>query len=342
MALSNGDRISSQRLSDFAIKLWDKIKSTFATKTDVNAKVSKGGDTMTGGLNINTTSSESKVDLSTENGNQAIVRLCQPGNNTNRLTLDYQRNGVRGLWDNRINEYIVGIDNNNNVTFKGKADNSVKADTAKAVKGSSSESISYVTGDTHVIQLGYITIQTTYSSIELMVNHGFYGNQHYGSDLLHIFAHRPSSGGGAGNNNVAVTRTVLSAQDLYGQSRAYYALLDNANNRLYIYAEIKDNYGNGYGIWNVTPIGNNVDFNVAFAGNVSKRDLSEIPITGHVYHAMYAGSAINADNANNAVSAQKAVLADIAERSYSADRISNVSFTIEGSIPSSPIIIELW
>lgn len=33
MALSNGDRISSQRLSDFAIKLWAKLKDKFAPKS---------------------------------------------------------------------------------------------------------------------------------------------------------------------------------------------------------------------------------------------------------------------------------------------------------------------
>lgn len=126
MALSNGDRISSQRLSDFAIKLWDKIKSTFYRKPndgipksdldssvqssldkadsaiqDISGKVNKSGDTMTGNLEVKRV------------GNPSEVRTYNTAATTNsHFTIGYG-NGTdgaqRGLYDSVLGKWVFRI-----------------------------------------------------------------------------------------------------------------------------------------------------------------------------------------------------------------------------------------
>ena len=66
MALpSTTTNVTTRKLGATLSSLWSKIKSTFATKSDVNNKVSKSGDTMTGQLLNTSTGSAIKVSHGT-------------------------------------------------------------------------------------------------------------------------------------------------------------------------------------------------------------------------------------------------------------------------------------
>lgn len=88
------------------------------TKADDSAVVHKSGDeTITGAKTFTSTNG---VVIKATSGNSVVNVKKSNGTNNERLNLEYDSNGNRGVWDSAANKWIVKVDSSNAVTVDGK------------------------------------------------------------------------------------------------------------------------------------------------------------------------------------------------------------------------------
>lgn len=250
--------------------------------------VKKAGDTMTGSLNMRAPSGESSVK---------VFKGGSTGDDAQRMDLFFGEDGSRGLWDKTKGDIIDISDTD--AYFHGVADTSDWSGGANRLNLSEWSYIGAFDKDTstRILELGYLELKHTYQHIELLFTSGFYNNQHYSSDLIHIFADNATS------YNVAVGRTMLM-QKGDGRNRTFYALLDGDKSKLYLYVHLGAGDFNGYGRWNVSVLGSNVGGNKndcvwtpTWATEIPKGDaMAEVPITGSVNKSSTSDLATTATN----------------------------------------------
>ena len=105
----------------------------------------------------------------------------------------------------------------------------------------------YVTNDTHIMKLGYFSCTGSYDQCTILVTSSFWGNQHGSCDLIYL---RQSNNVNSGS---PIIKASISRIEIQG-SRTFYAVEDNANQRIYLYVYVTG--GNSYGDWQVTTLQN--------------------------------------------------------------------------------------
>ena len=103
----------------------------------------------------------------------------------------------------------------------------------------------YVTNDTHILKLGYVTCNDNYGSTVLLISSTFWGAQHGSTDIIHIYNHRYTDGTDVG------VKANLGRIRVSG-SREFYYITDTTNKRVYLYAKVTG--GNSYGLWNISTL----------------------------------------------------------------------------------------
>lgn len=100
----------------------------------------------------------------------------------------------------------------------------------------------YVTNDTHIMQLGYMTCSSTYDSLTLQFQSAFGGNQHGSSDIIWLCQDLNTNGAQA--VQVSACRLKIG---YHGNNRIFYYKIDSTNKRVYLYVYVTG--GNSYGRW---------------------------------------------------------------------------------------------
>ena len=136
----------------------------------------------------------------------------------------------------------------------------------------------YVTNDTHILKLGYVTCNGSYGSTVLLVSSTFYGAQHGSTDIIHIYNHLIGD----------VVKTNLGRIRVSG-SRDFYYTIDATNKRVYLYAKVTG--GNSYGTWNISTLQiENVSWSTVLQTNQTLKDAITVPepnaLTGHEHTCM--------------------------------------------------------
>ena len=106
------------------------------------------------------------------------------------------------------------------------------------LRGDARENVMYVTNDTHFMQFGYFALTGSFSSVTLLLQSGFYGDQHSSSDIIVI----------SGNNASVSPAYTISKVCLGGKTNRVFKY-KVVNNKIYLYGYITQ--GNSYGLWNV-------------------------------------------------------------------------------------------
>ena len=105
----------------------------------------------------------------------------------------------------------------------------------------------YVSGDTHIMLIAEIGIDTTYSTYVILLSNEFWGHQHYSALQLHIAC---TNNDNNGNKTPRCSVNVMSMVGSHARS-VYYKV---ENNKAYIF--IKVGGGNQYGRWASTILQN--------------------------------------------------------------------------------------
>jgi len=105
----------------------------------------------------------------------------------------------------------------------------------------------YVSGDTHIMLIAEIGINTTYSTYVILLSNEFWGHQHYSALQLHIAC---TNNDNKGNKNPRCSVNVMSRVGSHVRS-VYYKV---ENNKAYIFIKVEG--GNSYGRWASTILQN--------------------------------------------------------------------------------------
>ena len=105
----------------------------------------------------------------------------------------------------------------------------------------------YVSGDTHIMLIAEIGIDTTYSTYVILLSNEFWGHQHYSALQLHIAC---TNNDNNGNKTPRCSVNVMSMVGSHARS-VYYKV---ENNKAYIFIKVKG--GNSYGRWASTILQN--------------------------------------------------------------------------------------
>ena len=105
----------------------------------------------------------------------------------------------------------------------------------------------YVSGDTHIMLIAEIGIDTTYSTYVILLSNEFWGHQHYSALQLHIAC---TNNDNNGNKTPRCSVNVMSMVGSHARS-VYYKV---ENNKAYIFIKVEG--GNHYGIWASTILQN--------------------------------------------------------------------------------------
>ena len=111
----------------------------------------------------------------------------------------------------------------------------------------STNGVAYVSGDTHIMLIAEIGIDTTYSTYVILLSNEFWGHQHYSALQLHIAC---TNNDNNGNKTPRCSVNVMSMVGSHARS-VYYKV---ENNKAYIF--IKVGGGNQYGRWASTILQN--------------------------------------------------------------------------------------
>lgn len=111
----------------------------------------------------------------------------------------------------------------------------------------STNGAAYVSGDTHIMLIAEIGIDTTYSTYVILLSNEFWGHQHYSALQLHIAC---TNNDNNGNKTPRCSVNVMSMVGSHARS-VYYKV---ENNKAYIF--IKVGVGNQYGRWASTILQN--------------------------------------------------------------------------------------
>ena len=111
----------------------------------------------------------------------------------------------------------------------------------------STNGAAYVSGDTHIMLIAEIGIDTTYSTYVILLSNEFWGHQHYSALQLHIAC---TNNDNNGNKTPICSVNVMSMVGSHARS-VYYKV---ENNKAYIF--IKVGGGNQYGRWASTILQN--------------------------------------------------------------------------------------
>lgn len=123
----------------------------------------------------------------------------------------------------------------------------------------------YVSGDTHMMLVAEINIDTTYSTYVILLSNEFWGHQHYSALQLHIAC---TNNDNSGNKSPRCSVHVMSLVGSHTRGVRYKI----ENNKAYIFIEVYG--GNGYGRWASTILQNynNITTNNAnTTGNITLR-----------------------------------------------------------------------
>ena len=105
----------------------------------------------------------------------------------------------------------------------------------------------YVSGDTHIMLIAEIVIDTTYSTYVILLSNEFWGHQHYSALQLHIAC---TNNDNNGNKTPRCSVNVMSMVGSHARS-VYYKV---ENNKAYIFIKVEG--GNQYGRWASTILQN--------------------------------------------------------------------------------------
>ena len=105
----------------------------------------------------------------------------------------------------------------------------------------------YVSGDTHMMLVAEINIDTTYSTYVILLSNEFWGHQHYSALQLHIAC---TNNDNSGNKSPRCSVHVMSLVGSHTRGVRYKI----ENNKAYIFIEVYG--GNGYGRWASTILQN--------------------------------------------------------------------------------------
>ena len=105
----------------------------------------------------------------------------------------------------------------------------------------------YVSGDTHIMLIAEINIDTIYSTYIVLLSNEFLGHQHYSALQLHIAC---TNNDNEGNKNPRCSVNVMSRVGSHARS-VYYKVKDN---KAYIFIRVEG--GNSYGRWASTILQN--------------------------------------------------------------------------------------
>ena len=104
----------------------------------------------------------------------------------------------------------------------------------------------YVSGDTHIMELGYLKCNNSYQNLTLYITSAFWGNQHGSADFVNIQQD-------TNTNDSDTVQSYAHAIRVGGNyDRTFYTYKDQINKRLYLYVQVIG--GNSYGKWNVSVI----------------------------------------------------------------------------------------
>lgn len=148
----------------------------------------------------------------------------------------------------------------------------------------STDGAAYVSGDTHIMLVAEININTTYSTYVILLSNEFWGHQHYSALQLHIACTNND------NNGNKSPRCSVNVMSMVGSSArsVYYKV---ANNKAYIFIGVRG--GSSYGRWASTILQNydsittnnaNTTGNITlkFAFNQSNSGLSEASYVNYI------------------------------------------------------------
>lgn len=111
----------------------------------------------------------------------------------------------------------------------------------------STNGAAYVSGDTHIMLIAEIGIDTTYSTYVILLSNEFWGHQHYSALQLHIAC---TNNDDNGNKTPRCSVNVMSMVGSHARS-VYYKV---ENNKAYIFIKVEG--GNQYGRWASTILQN--------------------------------------------------------------------------------------
>ena len=111
----------------------------------------------------------------------------------------------------------------------------------------STSGTAYVSGDTHIMLVAEININTTYSTYVILLSNEFWGHQHYSALQLHIAC---TNNDNSGNKSPRCSVHVMSLVGSCTRGVRYKI----ENNKAYIFIEVYG--GNGYGRWASTILQN--------------------------------------------------------------------------------------
>ena len=142
----------------------------------------------------------------------------------------------------------------------------------------------YVSGDTHIMLIAEIGIDTTYSTYVILLSNEFWGHQHYSALQLHIAC---TNNDNNGNKTPRCSVNVMSRVGSHVRS-VYYKV---ENNKAYIFIKVEG--GNNYGRWASTILQNydsittnnaNTTGNITlrFAFNQSNSGLSDASYVNYI------------------------------------------------------------
>ena len=159
-------------------------------------------------------------------------------------------NASRNVWfsDSEVRNKPVYNDNfkYNPITQILTTNISGSAEFANLIKYYQSDSQFYASGDTHIMELGYLKCDGSYQNLTLYITSAFWGNQHGSADFINIQQD-------TNTNSSATVQSYVHAIRVGGNyDRTFYAYKDQTNKRLYLYVQVTG--GNSYGKWNVSVI----------------------------------------------------------------------------------------
>ena len=111
----------------------------------------------------------------------------------------------------------------------------------------STNGTAYVSGDTHIMLIAEIDINTIYSTYVILLSNEFWGHKHYSALQLHIAC---TNNDNEGNKNPRCSVNVMSRVGSHARS-VYYKV---ENNKAYIFIKVEG--GNSYGRWASTILQN--------------------------------------------------------------------------------------
>ena len=111
----------------------------------------------------------------------------------------------------------------------------------------STNGTAYVSGDTHIMLIAEIDINTIYSTYVILLSNEFWGHQHYSALQLHIAC---TNNDNEGNKSPSCSVNVMSRVGSHARS-VYYKV---ENNKAYIFIKVEG--GNNYGRWASTILQN--------------------------------------------------------------------------------------